>query len=402
MDVVKAATFEAVIQSSITTCDGQPLCLEEVNVDGEVFIGLGTGCEERLRWTNNKYVTLTDEEHYNTAQNGTVPAETQKWVITSKSGCLKQLNDFYPPIAQEYADGHRLAVDPACQTGFDSEFWAISSPFHVNDTVDAATGSPFTIVESHVNRTRRLAYYVNATKPYTTEAGKNCTCVDPLDDPLGTLMVTQAHVHETRPDKTESYWYGRDACDGHVLRVVIFPPCAKLRFKHSIPHTVAMPLTTLCVCLRCIQVATPAQPRRPGPPALPAVRAAREPGGWRRGPQHGRILLPLLRLLRRDGYDYCRARARLQQVVRADAAAAPCPCAPTPPRACTCADPRCARVGRAGGAHRKCSSTATRLSPSTGARSSRRRVLRLRVRVSSQACPWSSMRSAMTPLACLY
>jgi len=221
---VKAATFEAVVQSSITTCDGQTLCLEEVNVDGEVFIGLGTGCEERLRWTNNKYLTLTDEEHYNTAQNGTVPAETQKWVITSKSGCLKQLNDFYPPIAQEYADGHRLAVDPACQTGFDSEFWAISSPFHVNDTVDAATGSPFTIVESHVNRTRRLAYYVNATKPYTTEDGKNCTCVDPLDDPLGTLMVTQAHVHETRPDKTESYWYGRDACDGHVLRVVIFPP----------------------------------------------------------------------------------------------------------------------------------------------------------------------------------
>ena len=39
MDVVKAATFEAVIQSSITACDGQPLCLEEVEVGDEIFIG---------------------------------------------------------------------------------------------------------------------------------------------------------------------------------------------------------------------------------------------------------------------------------------------------------------------------------------------------------------------------
>ena len=27
-------------------------------------------------------------------------------------------------------------------------------------------------------------------------------------------MVSQAHVHEARPDKTESYFYGRDHCDG--------------------------------------------------------------------------------------------------------------------------------------------------------------------------------------------
>ena len=135
MDIVKAATFEAVIQSSITACDGQPLCLEEIEVGGELFVGLGTKCEQRFRWTNQNYVMLTDEEHYSTAQNGTVPQDTQKWVITSKSGCLKQLNAFYPPIGQEYADGHRLAVDPACQTGFDSEFWAIASPFHANESL---------------------------------------------------------------------------------------------------------------------------------------------------------------------------------------------------------------------------------------------------------------------------
>ena len=133
--MVKAATFEAVVLSSITTCDGQPLCLEEVEVGDEIFIGLGTKCEQRFRWTNQNYVTLTNEEHYNTAQNGTVPADTQKWVITSKSGCLKQLNDFYPPIGQEYADGHRLAVDPACETRYDTEFWAIASPFHVNESL---------------------------------------------------------------------------------------------------------------------------------------------------------------------------------------------------------------------------------------------------------------------------
>ena len=31
-------------------------------------------------------------------------------------------------------------------------------------------------------------------------------------------MVSQAHVHEAQPDKTESYFYGRDACDGHVKK----------------------------------------------------------------------------------------------------------------------------------------------------------------------------------------
>jgi hypothetical protein len=133
--LVKQAKFEGTIRSSITACDGQPLCLEEVQVGEEIFIGLGTKCEERFHWTNQNYISLTDEDHYNLAQNGTVPADTQKWVITSKSGCLKQLNDFYPPIGQEYADGHRLAVDPACETRYDSEFWAIASPFHVNESL---------------------------------------------------------------------------------------------------------------------------------------------------------------------------------------------------------------------------------------------------------------------------
>ena len=214
LDIVKAATFEAIIQSSITACDGQPLCLEEIEVGGELFVGLGTKCEQRFRWTNENYMTLTDEEHYNLAQNASVPEETQKWVITSKSGCLKSLNDFYPSIGEEYADGHRLAVDPACQTGFDTEFWAIASPFHVNESLHDLD-TPFTLVESHPNRTRRLAYYANTTLPYTDkESQENCTCVDFENDPLGALMVTQAHVHETRPDTTESYFYGLEHCNG--------------------------------------------------------------------------------------------------------------------------------------------------------------------------------------------
>lgn len=230
MDIVKAATFEAVIQSSITACDGQPLCLEEVEVGNEFFIGLGTKCEQRFRWTNENYLTLTDEEHYNPEAGGnesrrlSVPEETQKWVITSKSGCLKQLNDFNPPLEQEYADGHRLAVDPMCDVRHDTEFWAIASPFHVNESLHDLD-QPFVLVESHENRTRRLAYYANTTLPYVnTENDKNCTCVDFDNDPLGALMVTQAHVHASLPDATESYFYGRDHCDGHVLRVFIFPP----------------------------------------------------------------------------------------------------------------------------------------------------------------------------------
>ena len=218
LDVVKAATFEAVIQSSITSCDGRPLCLEEIEVGAAVFIGLGTKCDQRFRWTNQNYQTLTNEEHYDLAQNGVVPADTQKWVLTSKSGCLTQVNDFYPPIENEYADGHRLAVDPACNTGHDTEFFAIASPFHKNESLHDLD-QPFTLVESHVNRTRRLAYYANSTTPYTTEDGKACSCVDFENDPLGALMVSEAHVHSTRPDKTESYFWGRDACDGHVLSV---------------------------------------------------------------------------------------------------------------------------------------------------------------------------------------
>ena len=185
----------------------------------EIFIGLGTKCEARFYWTNENYVTLTSEDHYNTAQNGTVPADTQKWVITSKSGCLTQTNPVSPPISQEYADGHRLAVDPACETRYDTEFWAIASPFHVNESLHDLD-QPFSLIESHENRTRRLSYHANTSINYSDpESDKNCTCVDFENDPLGALMVSQAHVHETRPDKTESYFWGRDACDGHVLHV---------------------------------------------------------------------------------------------------------------------------------------------------------------------------------------
>ena len=211
MDVVKKASFEAIIQSSITACDGRPLCLEEVVVDGEPFIGLGTKCDTRFKWTNELYVTLTNEEHYDTAQNGTVPEETQRWVIASRSGCLKQLHDFDGP---EYAAGDRLGVDPACNTGFDSEFFAIASPVWENRSLHELD-QPFSLTESHPGRTRRLAYYANTTIPYTDESGENCTCVDFDNDPLGALMVTQAHYHLYTPKTPErAYFHERSACDG--------------------------------------------------------------------------------------------------------------------------------------------------------------------------------------------
>jgi hypothetical protein len=120
----------------------------------------------------------------------------------------------------EYNDGHRLAVDPACETGLDTEFWAIASPFHANESLHDLD-QPFVLVESHPNRTRRLAYYANTTTPdyFNEEKQRNCTCVDFENDLLGSLMVTQAHVHAYRPDNEETYFGNRDACDGHVLHV---------------------------------------------------------------------------------------------------------------------------------------------------------------------------------------
>lgn len=82
------------------------------------------------------------------------------------------------------------------------------------------------LVESHPNRTRRLAYYANTTTPdyFNEEKERNCTCVDFENDLLGSLMVTQAHVHAFRPDNEETYFGNRDACDGHVLHLRIAPP----------------------------------------------------------------------------------------------------------------------------------------------------------------------------------
>ena len=48
---------------------------------------------------------------------------------------------------------------------------------------------------------------------------KNCTCV-PNNDPLASLMVSQAHYHLYTPESSEdAYFHQRDECDGHVLHV---------------------------------------------------------------------------------------------------------------------------------------------------------------------------------------
>lgn len=227
MDIVKAATFEAVIESEITLCDGQILCLEEVEIDGIIFIGMGTKCETRFRWTNENYLELTNDDHYTNSRQlqesgvvpvtkTVVPADTQKWVISGPSGCWKQLHDVDGPT---YADGHRLGVDPACDSRFDSEFWAITSPVWTNTTRNDMD-QPFAIVESHPNMTRRRSYYVNTTSLYKgADMIKNCTCV-PNNDPLASLMVSQAHYHLYTPESSEdAYFHQRDECDGHVLHV---------------------------------------------------------------------------------------------------------------------------------------------------------------------------------------
>ena len=57
-----------------------------------------------------------------------------------------------------------------------------------------------------------------------TEDGENCTCVgEPDKNPLESLMVSQAHVHEHYPNKGDYFW-GRSHCDAHVFHTLIFPP----------------------------------------------------------------------------------------------------------------------------------------------------------------------------------
>ena len=205
-------TFESVIQSTITTCDGQPLCLEEVNVGGEVFIGVGTKCEQRFRWENRLYQTVTEED-YAGAVNGTVKHETQRWVIRSKSGCLKQLRGFYPFNQDPPIGSDRLAVDPACaaENDYDYQFYAIMSPFHSNETLsENELSHPFSLVEAHENHTRRGSYYVNQTDPYTREDGQQCACVpDTETDDLSRLLRMQTHLHLRHQEPERSYFYVR-------------------------------------------------------------------------------------------------------------------------------------------------------------------------------------------------
>lgn len=228
-DVVKAAKYEAIIQSTLTTCTGQPLCLETITVGSEQFVGVGTKCEQRFFWTNEAYLQLTEEEHYANSRrlsetNGTdvekvaIDARTQTWVISTNGGCLQQLHDF-----DEHESGHRLGLDPSCSTGHDTEFFAIGSPTWDGQALNDLQ-TPFAFVESHPNRTRRIAWHINATSPYVTEAGENCTCVDdPSNNPLASLMTSQAHVHEEYPNNGGYFW-GRSHCDAHVFHTLLYPP----------------------------------------------------------------------------------------------------------------------------------------------------------------------------------
>jgi hypothetical protein len=233
LDIVKAAKFEAVIQSSITDCNGNRLCLETKKVGDKDFIGVGTGCEQRFYWTNQEYMELTQEDYDNSnasaakgsgARRGlAIDETTQRWVITTEGGCLQQLHDFGEEgSGTRYEAGHRLGLDPSCSTGFSTEFFAIVSPTWEDQKLHGLD-QPFALVESHPNRTRRLAFHVNSTTPYQLD-GENCSCVgEPDRNDLESLLVSHAHVHVKYPNDGD-YFYGRDHCDAGVFHSIVFPP----------------------------------------------------------------------------------------------------------------------------------------------------------------------------------
>jgi hypothetical protein len=265
LDIVKAAKFEAVIQSSITDCNGNRLCLETKKVGNKDFIGVGTGCEQRFYFTNQEYMELTQEDYDNSnasaakgsgARRGlAIDETTQRWVITTEGGCLQQLHDFGEEgSGTRYEAGHRLGLDPSCSTGFSTEFFAIVSPTWEDQKLHGLD-QPFALVESHPNRTRRIAFHVNSTTPYELD-GENCSCVgEPDRNDLESLLVSQAHVH-VKYEPKGSYFYGRDHCDGHVFHSLIFPPYALALYLNPFLDCSPCMHTTHCLHTKCMKCLT--------------------------------------------------------------------------------------------------------------------------------------------------
>ena len=57
------------------------------------------------------------------------------------------------------ADGYHLAVDPERAAGYDHlQFSTVLSPFFVIQSSASVWIKPFSLVESHPNRTRRLSF----------------------------------------------------------------------------------------------------------------------------------------------------------------------------------------------------------------------------------------------------
>jgi len=222
MDLLRQAKFEGIIESTLPSCDGQTMCLDEIDMDGEKYLGMSTRCETRFYWASAKYLTIT-EDMYAQAANGTVPQETQKWVILTKSGCLKMLREEFPLA------GDRVLIDSGCSEAdayHDTEFWALTDPKYLEHSLNEAD-DVFSIVDAHLNNSRRYAYFVNRTKSYVDPAtgDGNCTCVSSTEeDKLGTLMTSRRHMHLVHETYEHSLWNQFGHCDGHVLRLRIFPP----------------------------------------------------------------------------------------------------------------------------------------------------------------------------------
>jgi len=198
------------------------MCLDEIEVDGRKFLGLTTQCQTRIHWVNAKYLTLTEDEHYGTAANGTVPAETQKWVMMTSSGCMKMLRDEFPLA------GDLIELDSQCteaDASHDTEFFALTHPRYLDQSLNEIE-DVFSIVDAHQNNSRRYSYFINQTLAYVNpETGSNCSCVNSEEGAkLGTLLTSRRHMHRVHEDYEHSYWSTYSECDGHIFRLYIFPP----------------------------------------------------------------------------------------------------------------------------------------------------------------------------------
>ena len=199
------------------------MCLDEIEVGDRKFLGMSSRCDTRLYWNNQRYLTLTEEQHYGPAENGTVPAESQKWVIMTPSGCLKMLRSEFPD------GGDLIEIDSGCsntEANSDTEFWAITPPDHLEVSLNTLGTDAFSLVDGHQNNSRRFAFWTNlTTEIYDVTKNKTCSCVSAEEDrKMDTLLVSRHHLHLRHENELHNYFMQKDECSGHTFVLVPFSP----------------------------------------------------------------------------------------------------------------------------------------------------------------------------------